>query len=93
MRTALGFAVLLMGASIALAQCTSVLVVPVAGFGRATLLRTIRETQAKGATPIARSLERAVEHGTSWLPLECSLVCCVPRRHRRWPCPPRDRTP
>jgi len=39
----------------------SELVVPVAGFDRATLLRTIRETQAKGATPIARSLELAAD--------------------------------
>ena len=39
----------------------SELAVPVAGFDRATLLRTIRETQAKGATPIARSLELAAD--------------------------------
>ncbi len=39
----------------------SELVVPVAGFDRATLLRTIRETQAKGATPIAPSLALAAD--------------------------------
>ncbi|TVR95323.1 MAG: VWA domain-containing protein [Trueperaceae bacterium] len=39
----------------------SELVVPVAGFDRATLLRTIRETQAKGATPIAHSLALAAD--------------------------------
>jgi len=39
----------------------SELVVPVAGFDRATLLRAIRETQAKGATPIARSLALAAD--------------------------------
>jgi Ca-activated chloride channel homolog len=39
----------------------SELVVPVAGFDRGTLLTTIRSTQARGATPIARSLELAVD--------------------------------
>ncbi len=39
----------------------SVLDVPVEGFDRELLLRTIRDTQARGATPIAYSLELAVE--------------------------------
>lgn len=39
----------------------SELVVSVAGFDRDGLLRAVRDTQAKGATPIAYSLERAAE--------------------------------
>ena len=39
----------------------SLLTVPVAGFDRELLLGEIRETQAKGATPIAYSLELAAE--------------------------------
>ena len=39
----------------------SVLDVPVEGFDRELLLRTIRDTQARGATPIAYSLELAAE--------------------------------
>ena len=39
----------------------SALVVPVAGFDRDELLRTIRATQAKGATPIAHSLDLAAQ--------------------------------
>jgi Ca-activated chloride channel homolog len=39
----------------------SILTVPVPGFDRELLLREIRETQAKGATPIAYSLELAAQ--------------------------------
>lgn len=42
--------------------CTdSELVVPMEGFDRSALLDAVRDTQARGATPIAYSLERAIE--------------------------------